>query len=74
MFRLAVESEWSIDGQSFPSLKPGETAETIVVSEPVRVSELSGPLIWHVKLRTSDFQSDVVGIRFTADNVIDHEP
>jgi hypothetical protein len=74
MFRLATESEWSIDGQAFPTLKPGETAETLVVSEPVRLSDLSSPLIWHVKLRTSAFQTNVVGIRFRPEDVVDYGP
>jgi hypothetical protein len=74
MFRLAIESEWSIEGQSFPTLKPGETTETILVSEPVQVRELSAPLVWHVKLRTSVFQTDVVGVRFAPEDVADDAP
>lgn len=71
MFRLAIESEWSIDGQAFPSLKPGETAETILVSEPVAMADLQGTMTWHVKLRTAPYRTDVLGVQFTAQDVVD---
>jgi hypothetical protein len=74
MFRLATESEWSIEGQVFPTLKPGETAETIVVSEPVDLAEFVGPLVWHLKLRTSVFQTNVIGIRLSPEDVVDQGP
>jgi hypothetical protein len=66
MYRLATESEWSIWEQTFPRLNPGESAETIVVSVPVERKDLTGTLTWHVKLRTSTYQTDVLGVRFTA--------
>ncbi len=69
MFRLAVESEWSIHDQVFPSLKPGETAETILVSEPVTMSELTTTMTWHVKLRTAPYRTEVLGVRFTPRDV-----
>jgi hypothetical protein len=71
MFHLAPESEWSIQDQAFPTLKPGESAETIIVSEPVRLSELPGPLTWRIRLRTSTFQTDVIGVRFSATDIVD---
>jgi len=54
----------------FP-LKPGAKTDTIVVSEPVPLADLAGPVIWHVKLRTGTYQTDVVGVRFTAEDVRD---
>jgi hypothetical protein len=72
MFRLAAESEWSIQDQEFPELNPGETAETIVVSEPVQSARLAGRLTWRVKLRTRTYQTDVAGVRFTAGDVVDY--
>jgi hypothetical protein len=69
MFQLARESEWSIDGQVFPVLQPGATVETILVSDPVPMAYLKGSMIWHVKLRTAPFRTDVVGVQFTADQV-----
>ncbi len=68
---LATESEWSVADQHFPTLQPGEAAETIVVSEPVQPGDLSGTLTWHVKLRTGTYQTDVLGVRFTAADVRD---
>ena len=62
MYQLAPESEWSIKDQRFPVLEPGEEDETIIVSEPVRMDELAGPLIWHLKLRTGTYQTDVLGV------------
>ena len=70
MFRLAIESEWSIEGQVFPSLKPGETAETILVSEPVAMADLHGTMTWHVKLRTGPYRTDVLGVQFSVEDVI----
>jgi hypothetical protein len=72
MYPLAPESEWSIKDQLFPTLNPGQRGETIVVSEPVRASDLAGPKTWHVKLRTGNYQTDVLGIRFSAEDVTDH--
>jgi hypothetical protein len=71
MFRLAIESEWSIQDQVFPALQPGETVETILVSEPVSMADLKGPLTWHVKLRTAPYRTDVLGVRFSVGEVID---
>ena len=71
MLRLATESEWSISDQTFPRLNPGERADTIVVSEPVQPADLAGTLTWHVKLRTGTYQTDVLGVRFTAADVRD---
>jgi hypothetical protein len=69
MFHLADESEWSIQDQEFPVLKPGQTAETIVVSEPVHSTRLAGRLTWRIKLRTRTYQTDVAGIRFSAADI-----
>jgi hypothetical protein len=69
MYNLAPESEWSIRDQRFPNLTPDEAAETIVVSEPVQKDELASPMIWHLKLRATTYQTDVVGVRFSSDYV-----
>ncbi|MGC8640600.1 MAG: hypothetical protein ACP5XB_12060 [Isosphaeraceae bacterium] len=71
LYQLAPESEWSIRDQHFPILKPGEQAETIIVSEPVRMIDLAGPLIWRLKIRTGTYRTDVLGIRFNPDNISD---
>lgn len=71
MFHLAPESEWSLQDQIFPSLKPGESAETIVVSEPVTYRLPDGPFIWHIKLRIRPYQTDVLGVRFSGLDIED---
>jgi hypothetical protein len=71
MFRLAPESEWSIQDQVFPTLKPGESTETVIVSQPIPRGRFQGPMTWHLRLRTSPSQTDLVGIRFLAPEVID---
>ncbi len=71
MFRLAIESEWSIQDQVFPALQPGETVETILVSEPVAMADLKGTMTWHVRLRTAPYRTDVLGVRFSVEDVID---
>ncbi len=71
MFRLAIESEWSIRDQLFPALQPGETVETILVSEPVAMTDLKGTMTWHRKLRTAPYRTDVLGVRFSVGEVID---
>jgi hypothetical protein len=71
MFRLATESEWSIQDQIFPALQPGQTEETILASEPISLSDLHGFMTWYVKLRIGAHQTDVLGVRFTARQVKD---
>jgi hypothetical protein len=71
MFRLATDSEWLIQDQDFSTLQPGETVETILVSEPVEMAALKGSMTWHVKLRTAPFRTDVLGVRFTVEQVDD---
>jgi hypothetical protein len=74
LFRLAPESEWSIVGESFPTLKPGQSFETRLVTEPVSLAELNDPLIWHLKLRITPFQTDVLGVRLSRSSIQELEP
>jgi hypothetical protein len=71
MFPLAPESEWSIQDQVFPTLKPEESVETVIVSQPVPKGRFQGPMTWHLRLRTSPSQTELIGIRFLAPEVID---
>jgi hypothetical protein len=59
-FPLAVESEWSIEGQSFDVLRPGESREVAIVSAP----DASGPFTWRVRLRTGLYRTDTIGVRW----------
>jgi hypothetical protein len=71
MFPLAVVSEWSVVGQEFRDLRPGESYETLVVSAPDASAGL-GPdeWTWRVRLRTDVNQTETVGVRFRAGDVV----
>ena len=46
LYPLAIESEWLILGQEFPVLKPGESVETLVASEPVSEDRFERLMTW----------------------------
>jgi hypothetical protein len=69
LFPLAVESEWSIFGQEFRELEPGQSFETLVVSAPDAVGRLIPEMIWRIRLRTDVNQTETIGVRFRADDV-----
>jgi hypothetical protein len=68
IFPLAVDSEWSIAEQEFPTVKPGEDAETIVASAPV-MGELPFEMTWRLRLRIAAYRTDVVGVKFKKSEV-----
>ncbi len=65
LFPLAHDSEWSIQGQEFRVLKPGESAQTVIVSEPGAADRVQDRATWHIRLRVGPYRSDMVGVRFT---------
>jgi len=65
LFPLAVDSEWSIPGQSFAVVKSGDTADTLIASEPVTEDRLQGELTWRIRLRVGLYRTDLVGVRFS---------
>jgi hypothetical protein len=69
LFPLAIDSEWSIVGQEFSELQPGDTEETFIVAEPGAARELPGEMTWRVRLRTGVYRTDTIGVRFTKDEV-----
>jgi hypothetical protein len=69
IYPLAVHSEWSIIGQSFPVLKPGESAETIVVSSAEALVRATQSMTWRLRLRTGLEETDVVGVSFRMDEI-----
>jgi hypothetical protein len=71
MFPLAVESEWRIQGQKFREFGPGETFETAVVSKAGVLSSVTTEMTWRVRLRTGINQTDVLGVRFSAEQIGD---
>ncbi len=62
LYPLPVDSEWSIAGQDFPDLKPGESKETRVVTAADFPPTSSG-MTWRLKLRTGLEDSAVVGVK-----------
>jgi hypothetical protein len=69
LFPLAVDSEWSIVGQEFTVLEPGESVETLIASEPGAVDRQTDLMTWHVRLRITPYRTDVLGVRFNKDDV-----
>jgi hypothetical protein len=69
LFPLAVDSEWLIAGQSFPVLDPGESAETLLASEPIKGDRPTGEFTWRLRLRIGPYRSDMVGVRFNGEDI-----
>ena len=63
LFPLAVESEWSIVGQDFRELGPGESMEALIVSAPDALGLKEEEMTWRVRLRTGINETDVLGVR-----------
>jgi hypothetical protein len=61
-YPLAPRSEWSIEGQSFRELKPGETMETIFVTSQDAERLTAESLLWRLRLRTGLEESELVGV------------
>lgn len=74
LFPLAMESEWSIEGQAFTVLKPGETMETVIASEPGVIDKLTDESIWRIRLRIGTFRTDVLGVRFNKHEIEEEAP
>jgi hypothetical protein len=69
LFPLAIDSEWSISGQEFLVLKPGESTETLVASEVGAADQLTSDMTWRVRLRIGPYKTDMIGVRFHKDDV-----
>lgn len=75
LFPLASRSEWTIIGQEFRVLGPGEILETHIASAPDALSLLDDePAVWRVRLRTGTHRTDVVGVRFSRNEVRSEPP
>jgi hypothetical protein len=68
-YPLATESEWSIVGQSFEKLVPGETKETVLVSAKGARAWMTESMTWRFPIRTAPDRTEVVGVRFRASDV-----
>jgi hypothetical protein len=69
LYPLAIDSEWSIAGQEFPKLEPGDTGETIVAAEPGSAHRTTSEMTWRVRLRTGVYRTDLIGVRFNQNQV-----
>jgi hypothetical protein len=69
LFSLAFDSEWLIQGQEFAVLKPSESVKTIIASEPGAPERMTGEMTWRVRLRIGPYRSDMIGVKFTKDEV-----
>jgi hypothetical protein len=74
LFPLAVESEWSIEGQPLTALKPGETVESVIASEPGVSDRLTDEMIWRIRLRIGMYRTDVLGVRFNKHDIEEPPP
>jgi hypothetical protein len=68
-YPLALESEWSIAGQKFVALKPGESVDAVVVSEKDAKRRLADPMTWRFRIRGDSDKTHLIGVRFAADDI-----
>jgi hypothetical protein len=64
LYPLAVASEWSILGQDFSALRPGESRMFQIISGPDVPSDLLGPFTWRLRLRTGLDRTDLIGVQW----------
>jgi hypothetical protein len=64
MYPLALSSEWTLDGQDFRELRPGEEMDLKLVSEPDVSNRLAHRMTWRFRMRVEPGRTEVVGVRF----------
>jgi hypothetical protein len=52
MFALAPGLDWEIEGQSFPAVPPGESADVVLLSEPLGGRRLPPGMTWRLRVAT----------------------
>lgn len=52
MYTTGLRAGWTIDDQTFPTIKPGEFGDVTLVSEPVSSSRLIGAMVWRFRVAT----------------------
>ena len=69
-YPLALQSEWSIVGQEFRDLKPGESFETTVVSAPDMLARATlSSMTWRIRLRTGINHTEYLGVPFQPSDI-----
>jgi hypothetical protein len=78
---LAVEYDKKerVAGQTFPVLKPGESAEVVIFSQEDGLAKVKGPMLWRVKLRKGRTAkglgaATVIGVPFSKGNIAMTDP
>lgn len=66
LYPLPVSSEWTIVGQEFRDLRPGESFETILVSSTDLAEDPDSERRWRVKFRTGPGQGETVNVGILA--------
>lgn len=64
MYPLTLTSEWTIAGQEFRQIRPGESFTTLAVSATDVGDRLGDDMTWRLRLRTGIGQTDTLGVRF----------
>lgn len=62
LYPLAVQSEWSIEGENFRDLKPGETMESNIYTVEFGAAQFQSPTTWRIRLRTGIDRTEIVGV------------
>lgn len=73
-FNLGYDIGMYFEGQTFPRLEPGQSAEVVVVSEEVDLKDLSNAMVWRVKLRKGKTSggkgvATVIGVQFQKNEI-----
>jgi hypothetical protein len=70
-YPLPQASEWTIVGQSFRELQPGESFETVLVSTAESAARFGPEMTWRVRLRTDPApgRTEMVGVRIRSSEV-----
>jgi dethiobiotin synthetase len=62
LYPLPIQSEWSIVGQTFPDLRPGEVKESRVISATEFPASSPGST-WRIKVRTGVDKTETIGVK-----------
>ncbi len=68
-FPLAIASEWSIVGQSFPTLKPGQEADLWIVSAAAATGKINARMTWRTRLRVAPERTELLAIEFNRHDI-----
>jgi hypothetical protein len=68
-YPLAVQSDWSIRGQDFSPLDPGEEREYLIVSEPEALGKIAPEMSWRLRLRTSKDETGSIEVDFNKGDI-----